>query len=79
MRRLASLVALAALLPVMAGAPALASAGGNGRALVVEICGGGTATIPLGGKDDTPNPDKMPDCAKACHSSDKRRRLDRAQ
>jgi hypothetical protein len=71
------LFAAAALIPAMTapaeGTPQLSAAG----ALLVALCNGGTMMLPL-----TPGsqpPASSPCCAKGCHGSDKRKRIDRKQ
>lgn len=51
--------------------PALPAAAGE-SALVVRMCGGGTATIPMG--DDSPMPAGHGCCKMSCHAGDDRRK-----
>jgi len=71
-RDIASL-AILVLVPAMTGPIPAASA----SALDVALCGGGSLSIPL----NTPAPGNgsSPCCAKGCHGSSSRKRLDRAQ
>lgn len=69
--------AAAALIPAMTapaeGAPQLSAAG----EMLVALCNGGAIALPLG--PGSPPPAAAPCCAKGCHGSDKRKRLDRKQ
>lgn len=72
MRTLASF-AILALLPAMTGPLAAAD-----RSLEVALCNGGSLSIPLRG-NPAPEDGSKPCCAKGCHSSSCRKRVDRAQ
>lgn len=66
--------AAAALLPAMTGSPPAAQ---DARGLLtVALCQGGSMTLALGGATDRA-PATVPCCAKGCHSSHSRRRIDR--
>ena len=70
----ATLLAAIALLPAMTGP----LGGAEHRSLNLSLCAGGTVTLPLEGSP-TPQDGTAPCCAKGCHSSSSRKRLDRAQ
>lgn len=69
-----ALFAITALFPAMTG-PFPAD---RARVMTVMLCGGGSAAVPLG--SGAPAGDgSAPCCAKGCHSSCSRKRIDRAQ
>lgn len=68
--------AAAALVPAMTGSPGVASAEQT-RSVTLALCSGGGMTVPLG--HGQPAPGTAPCCAKGCHSSGQRRRIDRKQ
>jgi hypothetical protein len=69
-----ALFAAAALLPAMTGP----IGGAQQASLQVLLCGGGAMSIPIEGSP-APQDGSAPCCAKGCHSSSSRKRLDRAQ
>ena len=69
-----ALFAAIALLPAMAGPFANAER----QSLQVSLCAGGAISIPLE-ESPVPQDGTAPCCAKGCHSSSSRKRLDRAQ
>ena len=69
------LFAAAALLPAMTGSPVAEQA--RGGVLALALCNGGSVTVPLGGERQGRG--TAPCCAKGCHTSDKRRRIDPEQ
>lgn len=74
MRRELLLLGALALVPAMIG-PLEAEA----RSLVAPLCGGGAVSIPMAPSDAPPGPVQGPCCAKGCHNSSSRKRLDRSQ
>ena len=70
----ATLLAAIALLPAMTGP----LGGAEQRSLDVSLCAGGTVSLPLE-ESPAPRDGTAPCCAKGCHSSSSRKRLDRAQ
>ena len=70
----AALFAAVALLPAMTGP----LGGAQQASLQVLLCGGGAMSLPLEGSP-APGEGTAPCCAKGCHSSSSRKRLDRAQ
>jgi hypothetical protein len=68
------LFAALALLPAMTGP----IGGAEQASLQVLLCGGGAMSTPLEGSP-APRDGTAPCCAKGCHSSSSRRRLDHAQ
>lgn len=75
-RRVLLVLSAVALVPAMTGPLRAADA----RALVLPLCNGGTVTIPIGGEHDgSGGQPTTPCCAKACHSGDRRKPLDRKQ
>ena len=70
---LAPFVAVA-LIPAMTGSLVAASP----QAIMVALCGGGTMAVPSGAPQ-LPGSANTPCCAKGCHGSSERRRLDRTQ
>jgi hypothetical protein len=74
LKRTLVLAAALALFPAMIG-PLEAEA----RGIAAPLCGGGVLTIPTGSTDAPPGPPQGPCCAKGCHSSSSRKRLDRSQ
>jgi hypothetical protein len=48
------------------------------RSLEVVLCSGGSVSLPLDGAP-SPEDESRPCCAKGCHSSSSRKRIDRAQ
>lgn len=68
-----TLFGLLALGPAISG-PAPARA----EVLVLPLCGGGTASVPLA-PSSAPGVPQGPCCAKGCHSSSSRKRFDGSQ
>ncbi len=64
---------LLAMVPAMVGPVPLAA-----RSVTVALCSGGVTTIPLD-QPAAPGTGTTPCCAKGCHTSSSRKRLDRAQ
>lgn len=69
-----ALFAAIALVPAMTGP----LGGAEAQSLRLALCGGGAVSIPLEGSP-APQDGTAPCCAKGCHSSSSRKRLDRAQ
>lgn len=70
MQRLIALFGALALVPAMVG-PLQAEAHG----LAVPLCGGGSVSLPVPGRDAPPGPAQGPCCAKGCQSDSRRKRL----
>lgn len=73
MNRQIALIAGLALIPAMIG-PLPTRA----QQLKIALCGGGSASVPLGGNGG-PGNGSSPCCAKGCHGGQTRKRLDRTQ
>ncbi len=72
----APIIALAALIPAMAGPLPSTS---KPITLELALCSGGSVTVPIGG-NAPPGEGSSPCCAKGCHSGDQRKkRFDRKQ
>lgn len=73
MKATLALFGLLALVPAVTG-PAPARA----QTLAMALCGGGTVTVPVT-PAGAPGMPQGPCCAKGCHSSSSRKRIDKAQ
>jgi len=70
----ATLFALVALTPAALGS----SAAPRAAEIALALCNGGSITIPTGGGESVPG-ENAPCCAKACHATCSRKRMDRAK
>lgn len=74
----AGLFAILALLPAVTGAPPPLHAADAGTAIAIALCSGGAILLSPGGSAPAPS-GTAPCCAKGCHASDRRRKLDQEQ
>jgi len=73
----AELFALVAMIPALTNAPVPQSDAGT-SSLIVALCGGGSVAIDLAGKG-APMRGTSPCCAKGCHASNRKRKVDPQQ
>ena len=77
MSLLPQFAALAALLPAMTAAPVPLD--GTAGGITLALCAGGSITIPANGPDSPARGGTAPCCAKGCHGSERKRKIDGGQ